>query len=186
MTGENAPRIMARWNIPKGTPPGRVYFHESGIQSFSGEDYVAFVAHVAGVDDDFPMTDPETDPILRAQRYVSRLWRWGELPTQTWKFQYLIGVLWGNKKRDKLLDFFGFKGISRKWPGNPEIYSFIMENGVLVAEPGNHIKAIGCGDGLIILGEEEKYRRRTKSPADFARHPQKIKGLDSLAEFDIN
>jgi len=73
-----------------------------------------------------------------------------------------------------MIDFFGFRGGISPME-NPEIYSFVTREGVLVPQK-NGLSAIGCGDGLIVLAAEERYRRRV-SFDDYEAIPPKIPGV---------
>lgn len=185
MTKPITPRIVARWNLPGslpgGSPPGRAYFHESGLQSFSGEEYAGCVG-----EEFYLPSSPGVDPISRATRQVAHFFRWG-LPAAARNFQYLVGILWGNEQKDKLWDFFGFRDIStspKDWPGNAELVSFVMKNGVLVPEEAGY-KAICCEDGIEVMNAEAMHRRRSQNMEAFRLHPPKIGVRGTLAEFLI-
>lgn len=70
---------------------------------------------------------------------------------------YVIAFLWGNQGR-RVAELFGFGGV-KDWPGNPEVYSWVFEDGVYKPEE----RQISCGDSLVVLGREEDQRRKTKS-----------------------
>lgn len=90
-------------------------------------------------------------------------------------YNYLISIAWGNDK-NKMMDLFGYSGldISNINKGNPEVASFVFKNGTLV-EKLDHPRT--CGDGLIILGNEELLRRASKSLEEYISSYINIPGL---------
>jgi len=67
---------------------------------------------------------------------------------------FYIAVTWGDKKtKSRICDLFAYSGIN-EWPGNPDVSSWIFNEGVLKQE-----NPITCGDTMILLGLEEQYRR---------------------------
>lgn len=80
---------------------------------------------------------------------------------------YMIAILWGYKLEESLMmDIVGWPDAGN-WPENKGAQSFIMENGIYLPEE----KGVTCGDGFILIGKEEKYRRSTKSLEDYMRNP---------------
>jgi|SRR3989344_6176128 len=75
-------------------------------------------------------------------------------------FDYFLAVAWGDEQSEKrVLDLFGFNGIRDWQTGNPNVRAWIFADGIYVSpQPPN---ALTCGDALIMLGEEERYRRTT-------------------------
>ena len=70
------------------------------------------------------------------------------------QFDYLLAAMWGDEATgEKVIDFFGFSDV-QPWLGNPDVKLWVVRNGVLAP------KATTCGETLIMLGEEEKYRRK--------------------------
>lgn len=149
---EHAPKVTGRGSFlsfAEDIPSLRFYFHQSGSGLFRDSDLLGGYAHLMNL-------------VLINKN-----------PNLTKGCNYLIAVLWGCDN-DKMVDLFGYSGLDLKnWPGNPEVSSYIFKDGVYL--PKN--KAISCGDGLIILGEEERYRRTTKSLEDYIKNPPKIPGL---------
>ena len=96
------------------------------------------------------------------------------------KFDYLLGAIWG-KKDEKIIDLFGFSDIS-EWPGNPDVTSFVIKNGGYDTreDDDSFVESYTCGDTLIMLGEEEKYRRTTKSLDEYMRNPPEISVMKAL------
>jgi len=86
---------------------------------------------------------------------------------------YRLGIIWkDNKKKMRIIDFFSFSGIDR-WPGNPEVktYTIKSDTGAIRYEGG------ACGDGLIILGVEETFRRRTRNLKQYLNTLPQFAGL---------
>jgi hypothetical protein len=108
------------------------------------------------------------------------------------EFDYVIGIIWARKrgkikkeqKLEKMIDWFGWRGLDTSikadnWVGNPDIYSLITINSFIKLDDKNmEISEISCGDGAIILGEEERYRRTTKNLNEFASKPPEVRGLN--------
>lgn len=90
--------------------------------------------------------------------------------------------MWGNSHNEKMIDFFGIspkKFLYYNWNENPDIFSWVTKNGIIL--PAQQIFEITCGKGLIIMSEEEKYRRRV-SPDEYDSIPPKIEGLEFKME----
>lgn len=83
---------------------------------------------------------------------------------------YMLAAIWGNEN-SKMIDVFKYTDV-KDWPGNPDVSAFVMQNGVYIPR-----KEITCGDTLIVLGIEEKYRRTTKSLKEYMKNPPGIEGL---------
>ncbi len=183
MTKPITPQIVTRLNLPEGNPPGRVYFHESGIQSFSGEGYTATF-----LEEDFYLHSvPGTDPISRATRHTSALWMRDNLPRSAKEYLYLVGILWGNEQKDKLWDFFGFEGIPKSpkdWPGNADIFSFYLSKGVLVPRHGPYVN-VTCEEGFDLVAAEGRHRKRCHNMGEFRLHPPKIRVRNKLTDIVI-
>lgn len=78
------------------------------------------------------------------------------------KQNFLIGALWGDvAHNERVIDLFGFSGLD-DWRANPEVDCWVFRSGIY--SPG---EPKICGDGLILLGEEEKLRRKTKDLAEY-------------------
>ncbi|MEK6917638.1 MAG: hypothetical protein AABW51_01705 [Nanoarchaeota archaeon] len=77
-------------------------------------------------------------------------------------FSLVNAIMWGSDEGDKMIDFFGIGpnySLDGDWNSNPDVFSWVTRNGLIV--PGKNISEVTCGKGLIILGEEERYRRST-------------------------
>ncbi len=74
---------------------------------------------------------------------------------------FILAALWGNNGK-RMIDCIGLRGIKNNWSGNPEVNAWVYDNGVYIIT-----RNITCGDGLIMLGEEEKFRRTTSSLEEY-------------------
>ncbi len=77
---------------------------------------------------------------------------------------YSVGSLWRDERMRFHADMFGFGNI-REWPGNPNMYAYTFENESPVELGFNTT----CGDTLILLGEEEKQRRRLPTLEEYLK-----------------
>jgi hypothetical protein len=155
---EHPPRVVGRVNYhPSAEIPLRGYIHEAGFEDWNGETRVAKMGS--------------------AMDYLKR--QWDDVSQRMRKeFDYAYGFVW-HEQGEGLIDFFGGKLEGGVWSANPEITGWTMRNGVEVPDTSTT-----CGDGTIILGLEEMYRRRTGSKAEFARNPPVIRNLP--LEIDTN
>lgn len=90
-------------------------------------------------------------------------------------------IMWKDKEHP-MIDFFGWNFENREsfdWRSNPEIYTWVTRNGVLV--PGREFNDITCGKGLIIMGEEEKHRLATSSLNEYLTNAPYIQNLNYRA-----
>lgn len=126
-------------------PPTRLYFHGSCFEGAYG-NYKSAIRH-------FLHTVEENEDLF-------------------FRTDYLLSIMWGNSSK-KMIDFFSYSGLDKKWKENPEVFSYVTENGIYLPEERN----ISCGDGLIILGEEENFRRFTKNLDDYLNRAPQIGGL---------
>ncbi len=151
--------FIGRINLPDLKVPVRAYVHEAGFN----EAYKGDIEEAQAYLKDF-MTD-------------SLRWYSGK---EIMKFDYLLGAIWG-KKDEKIIDLFGFSDIS-EWPGNPDVTSFVIKNGGYDTreDDDSFVESYTCGDTLIMLGEEEKYRRTTKSLDEYMRNPPEISVMKAL------
>jgi len=81
-------------------------------------------------------------------------------------YTYVLGTVRGDvQSGDKLVDVFGF--MLKNWSDNPDVYPWTVKNGVYIPEVNIcHY----CGDTLMLLGEEEKFRRTKKSLEEYIFH----------------
>lgn len=88
---------------------------------------------------------------------------------------FLLVAVWRDGC-DDMVDLFKF-GDSEGWPGNPGMKAYVLRNGVYRLDEQFHT----CGDMLIVIGEEEKYRRSTPSLEAYLASPPMIAGLEASA-----
>jgi len=149
------PNFMSRISYLESNselPPFRAYIHSSAAPAFS----------------------PTAHTNLEEQVRENLLLHLGKNFNLVKDFDFLITAAWGDNK-DKMLDIFGYSGIKENWLNNPGISFYVLRNGVLSQE-----KEITCGDTLIVLGEEEKYRRTTLDLTSYIENPPKIEGLEVI------
>jgi hypothetical protein len=188
--------ILARMNKPSANPSGRVYIHKYGLDVFNidteNEKHLYLTSNCRIKDARIWNALNHYQKVC-SQTYETDHKTFGDPETEgeTHLFKFIIGILWGTDDGDKMIDGFGFKGLPspginpQDWPGNPEIYSWTFKNGVLIKGIDKNllgIKNITCGDGFILMAEEEKYRRQCKDIHDYIQNPPKINGLDLLVD----
>jgi hypothetical protein len=148
------PRIRARFNAPDWFPPVRAYFHEAGlVQAFQTEAIT---------------------PELNAINHLQDIFRYRKFETKD--FKYCLAMVWGDNE-DKMIDMIGVKDVPTTpdkldWPGNPEMPIFIFRNGVYQPQEKNL-----CEDGMIVLGEDARYRRYCNNLQQYLENPPEIFGL---------
>ncbi|MFA5953599.1 MAG: hypothetical protein WC812_03325 [Candidatus Pacearchaeota archaeon] len=94
------------------------------------------------------------------------------------KGDYFISILWSNSKKEKLMDFFRYSGVKENWESNPDISPWVVNNGIWRKN-----QSITCGDGIILLGREEEYRRCTKNLNEYLSQIISLENLKDLTEF---
>jgi len=173
--------IIGRLNLTTQNPRGRLYVHTYGLGSFANID----------PDPKFTGISDETGSLVsKAFSYGEQLYKHACSIATEKCFEFMMGIVWG-EHGNRMVDFFAWSGLNPlkkpgNWPGNPEIYSFVLRNGVLVPEGEDFsIKQIGCGDGIILVGEEEKYRRSCTNLDDFTSNPPQLDEFGDL-EYDLN
>jgi len=72
--------------------------------------------------------------------------------------------LWGDNK-DRMVDFFGYRLDNGDVTRNPEVEPWFMRNGVILQ------RGKMCGEGILLLSQEEKYRRECRSLAEYLQTP---------------
>jgi len=130
------------YNFPLGMPPTRAYLHSAGLHE-------AF-----GTENPFQVAEEHLVSILEEDRELLI------------KYDYLLCALWG-LDTNRRMDLFGFKDI-REWPGNPDVYPLVYEDKTWL-NPDEY--GLTCGDFLMVLGQEETYRRITNREQYFAQPP---------------
>lgn len=104
---------------------------------------------------------------------------------------YTLAAVWHNGS-DRMIDVFRYYLDAKKsWPGNPVKHSWAYENGILVPtaklEDGNVVSnEVNCGDGTILLGAEEQYRRRTFGLDEYLKNRPIIRGFGGEYFASIN
>lgn len=88
----------------------------------------------------------------------------GTAPKKVNRLDYFNSILWAENGK-RIIDFFGYYGTKGDWNANPEIHSWVIYKGIWTRE-----NPITCGEGIILLGEEEKLRRRTKNIEEYLSH----------------
>lgn len=154
--------FIGRINLPGARIPTRGYLHKTGAEAYAPRSPQLFARVREG-----------TEQIDAARDYLQTLLsREGVIPEG---INYIIAILWGNEEKEKVIDCFGFSGIEKfpHWPGNPEVRAWVLINGVY-SNSTDIQREITCGDGIIILGQEEAYRRRCTSLEEYIQNPPEI------------
>lgn len=152
--------FIARINISEGIVPVRAYIHRAGLEVVYGNVEQAR---------DYLMSQLESGLYDLISHY-----------------EYSIPIVWGNDKRkDKIIDVFGFDGVRDKWPGNPDVVNWVWYNGEFkTVENINSVTT--CRDTLILLGKEESYRRTTPNFDYYIKNPLNFREFQPLKEFKEN
>jgi hypothetical protein len=77
-------------------------------------------------------------------------------------FDFILAAIWGygGDEPKKIIDLFGLSDMDQdKWPGNPDVSAWVLENGVYMKRTEITTGDTTCGDTLIMLGREEEHRR---------------------------
>lgn len=141
--------FVGRINLPDHNPPVRAYVHMAGL-------FECF-------------KDPTNhDPLENAKHYFIEML--GEGSEELFSgFDFMLATIYGNPARkDRIINFFGRRGIIGKWPGNIDSHPFEVLEGV------HSYELVMCGDTDIVLGKEEEYRRLTTSLEDYMKNPPRI------------
>jgi len=110
--------------------------------------------------------------IYEAANYFARIVDDKHFPI---RFDYLIATIWAKSStKEQIVDCFGYH--VDQWPGNPDVTAWSINNGIYT-HADRALKELTCGDTLIVLGEEEQYRRTTKSLEDYLSTRPKISGF---------
>ncbi len=102
------------------------------------------------------------------------------------KFSLTHAIMWGKnegkKVGDKMIDFFGIgpdnyldKALGNFWHGNPEVLSWVTQNGVVV--PKNGISEVTCKNGFTIISKELEHIDETPDIDAYLNIPPTIPGL---------
>ncbi len=85
-----------------------------------------------------------------------------------------IAAVWGNSGK-KVVELFGYGDfLHLAWPGNPEVYSWVFENGVYKPKERN----VACAETMMVLGMEEDHRRTTHSLDEYMKTPPHLGELE--------
>ena len=135
--------FIGRICLPDNKPPVRAYVHKTGFDVYGNS-------------------------IPEAERHLKQVLK--ENREELNGLQYMLAAMWGYEG-NKMIDMFGYNGIT-KWPGNPNIYAWVMENGVFVPVDKMIPKlALTCEDTSILISKEAEHRRNRNSLADFISTP---------------
>jgi len=96
-------------------------------------------------------------------------------PLETENLDYFISILWSASNEEHLIDFFGYSDIKNNWKGNPDISSWVLKNRVWRKDNN-----ITCGEGIILLGKEEEFRRKTKNIEEYMKTTLDLEKLNKL------
>ena len=147
--------FVDRINLPDFEVPVRAYIHEAGFEEVYGGD---------------------VEVARKRLEDVIRLSDWKEREKQM-NLQYILTTLIGGEEKYQgkpIVGFFGFFDIEN-WPGESKVKIFCY------LKPDQREVILNVrGDTLIMLGEEEKYRRTTKSLDEYMRNPPEISVMRAL------
>lgn len=74
--------------------------------------------------------------------------------------EWVISMVWSSLTTGLVLDVFEYRDAVAKWPGNPDVSAFNI--GKI-----DTTRANSCGDSLIMLGVEEKFRRDCRNLKEY-------------------
>ena len=128
----------------------------------------------------FPMAFEAYGDIQKAIRHMNEVINSPELKEARKKmFSLTNAIMWAGKSNERMIDFFGIgpeHSLRYSWSENPDIYTWVTRNGVIV--PGRDISEVTCGQGLIVMAEEEKYRRMVSGFDEYLSRAPRIDGLE--------
>ena len=154
--------ILGRINLPNETIPTRAYIHAKGKEVYAGRQRGLFAS--------------TGQPLGEVREHLLEALDCKTIPTE---LQYILAIMWG-KDGDKVIDCFGFFDLPKEpeaWPGNTTVMGWRLTNGIYST------LFTTCSDGLIILGEEEQYRRNCDSLETYLNSPPQIRGTGRLQDF---
>lgn len=154
--------LLGRINVPTREIPVRAYIHSDGNTVYAGRQLGLF--------------GPGEEPLGEAREHLLEALDCKTIPTE---LQYILAIMWG-KNKDRMIDCFGFFNLPTEpeaWPGNPTVIGWGLINKTYSD------RCTACGDGLIILGEEEQYRRSCDSLETFLHQVPTIRGTSKLQNF---
>ena len=110
------------------------------------------------------------------------LWAaFGDRPQNVNNINYFNSILWAENGK-RIIDFFGYHGLKNNWKGNPDVYSWVIDKKENYRWHNSGI-SITCGEGIILLGEEEKFRRTTKNLEEYMSKTLDLNGVNKLLKF---
>ena len=94
----------------------------------------------------------------------------------------LVGIVWGDvERRQRVADVFAFDCTDSDWSFNPEIDSYVFRSSDLDVD-----SPVTCGDGLIVLGAEEQFRRSCKNLHAYMSGAPNIAGIGLSIESGVD
>jgi len=126
--------FVKKINFLDHRPPGKAYLHTFGLS--------AAYSNIYG-----------DDPTIKAGCYIRNI-----LSEHHKRFEYLdflLGVLWGDDG-EKVMNLFGLEGMGRNWHREPVYLNWTFKEGERILIP-----EMTRGDGIIMLGCEELFRKGT-------------------------
>ena len=140
-------------------PPGRIYLHDTARETL------------------------ENGPIKKPYKAFRRAFQAGMplLHEELGHSNFFLSILWG-KKDELRMDFFAYTlDDVFNWQSNVGVSPWVVERGVIWKRPDGEMT---CGEGIILLGEEEKLRRRTHNLAEYLESgPLPIEQLNAALKF---
>ncbi len=127
--------------------PARAYLHDGGIEAYGEEPIAAAEEHLMEA-----LQSLDGTPALTG-------------------YPWSVCILWADGE-DRVVDVVRYQHDMKVWPGNPEADPGVVRAGWWI-EKGPKT----CGDGIILLGEEEKMRRRTGSLDEYLSAPNVLDKL---------
>lgn len=164
--------ILGRINLPDRSIPVRAYLHAKGVEAYAPVAQKLFDTG-RDVEDKLEAAKEYLETALRPETIPRKIFQREESGAQ--KPSYILAFLWGNEEKERMMDCFGFYGVPvfPHWPGNPDVQAWVLCNGMYIPEQAFQ-REITCGDGLMILGQEEAYRRRCRSLEEYLNNPPEI------------
>lgn len=150
-----SPLFAGRLNWPSARL--RAYIHLAGLGIYGPNKNALYCINKAAqhLENTFQNPSPEVAELLAKD-----------------KADYFLAAVWNNGS--PVIDFFRFGGI-REWPGNPEMRQIVVRERKVIQDYG-----ATCEDGLIMLGAEAQYRRKTSGLTEYLKYPPIIGGIDIL------
>jgi len=152
--------FKARLIFPNLSPPIKLYIYELGFKEAFGD-------------------------IETTQRYFRNLvHKHHHLLNNS---MFAIAVMRGYRtlrKGIRVVELFGYEKLPNvnMWPGNPEVYSWVIKNGRYDPQERN----IACSETMRVVGREDDFRATTKSlPEYLLGHEVSLKDLEPKLDFIV-